>query len=192
MPTKFPGRPGLASGPFQTAWSKGALLMSRGEGICHHQGRFFVVDTEGGAGPDGVRGTGEGVVWEYDPRQETLRAIFVAGTAQVADNIDNITVSPRGGILLCEDGDRPADQGGPGTRLLGLTPEGHSFAFAQNVVALTAEMIQNADKQVAPGDYRSREFCGACFDPAGTTLFANLQIPGITFAIWGPWERGNF
>jgi hypothetical protein len=109
----------------------------------------------------------------------------------VADNIDNITVSPRGGILLCEDGDRPADQRGPGTRLLGLTPEGHSFAFAQNVVALTTEMIQSAQKQVAPGDYRSREFCGACFDPAGETLFVNLQIPGITFAIWGPWERGN-
>ena len=192
MPSEFPGRHGLASGPFQTAWSNGALLMSRGEGICHHEGRFYVVDTEGGTGPDGMRGTGDGVVWEYDPRRETLRAIFVSGMAQVADNIDNITVSPRGGILLCEDGDRPADLGGPGTRLLGLTPEGHSYAFAQNVVVLTAEMIQSADKQVAPGDYRSREFCGACFDPAGETLFVNLQITGITFAIWGPWERGTF
>ena len=52
-------------------------------------------------------------------------------------------------------------------------------------------MIQSAGKLVAPDDYRSRDFCGACFDPAGTTLFANVQIPGITFAIWGPWERGN-
>jgi hypothetical protein len=23
-------------------------------------------------------------------------------------------------------------------------------------------------------------------------LFVNIQVPGITFAIWGPWERGNF
>jgi hypothetical protein len=22
-------------------------------------------------------------------------------------------------------------------------------------------------------------------------LFVNIQVPGITFAIWGPWERGN-
>jgi hypothetical protein len=191
MPTEFPGRHGLASGPFRNAWPKGAFLMSRGEGICHHKGRFYVVDTGGGTGPDGVGGTGEGAVWEYDPRQETLRAIFVSGTAQVGDNIDNITVSPRGGILLCEDGDRVAELGGPGTRLLGLTPTGQSFTFAQNLVVLTAGMIAKAGKQVAPGDYRSREFCGACFDPAGTTLFANLQIPGITFAIWGPWARGN-
>jgi secreted PhoX family phosphatase len=190
MPAEFPGRQGLASGPFQAAWSKGALLISRGEGICHHKDRFYLVDTEGGTGPDGARGTGDGVVWEYVPRQEILRAIFVSGSAQVADNIDNITVSPRGGILLCEDGDRLADQGGPGTRLLGLTPEGDSFAFAQNMTVLTGAMIQGADKQVAPGDYRPREFAGACFDPAGTTLFVNLQIPGITFAIWGPWERG--
>jgi hypothetical protein len=191
MPEEFPGRRGLASGPFRNAWSKGALLLSRGEGICHHKGKFYLVDTEGGIGRNGVRGTGEGAVWEYDPRQESLRTIFVAGTAEVGDNIDNITVSSRGGILLCEDGDRAADQSGSGTRLLGLTPEGHSFAFGQNNVVLTAEMIQTAGKQVVPNDYRSREFCGACFDPAGTTLFANLQIPGITFAIWGPWERGN-
>ena len=29
------------------------------------------------------------------------------------------------------------------------------------------------------------------FDPAGEVLFANLQEPGITFAIWGPWAKGN-
>jgi hypothetical protein len=23
----------------------------------------------------------------------------------------------------------------------------------------------------------------------GQTLFVNLQVPGMTFAIWGPWER---
>jgi secreted PhoX family phosphatase len=52
-------------------------------------------------------------------------------------------------------------------------------------------MIRSADKRVAAGDYRSRELCGACFDPTGDTLFVNLQIPGITFAIWGPWANGN-
>ena len=29
-------------------------------------------------------------------------------------------------------------------------------------------------------------FAGACFSPDGSTLFANLQSPGITVAISGP------
>jgi len=53
-------------------------------------------------------------------------------------------------------------------------------------------MIQGAGKRIKARDYRAQEFAGACFDPAGTTLFVNLQYPGITFAIWGPWERGSF
>ena len=80
-PAPFPGRPGLAGGPFLKAWSKGALLLSRLEGICHHQGKFFVVDTAAGTGAEGVRGEGEGAVWEYDPQEQTLRTLFVAGTA---------------------------------------------------------------------------------------------------------------
>jgi len=191
-PVPFPGRPGLAGGPFLNAWSKGALLLSRLEGICHHQGKFFVVDTAAGFGRDSVRGAGEGAVWEFDPREQTLRAIFVAGTDLVGDNIDNVTVSPRGGILLCEDGDVLVDQYGPGIRLLGLTKEGNSFAFAKNNALLTEDMIKSSGKQVPPRDYRPEEFCGACFDPAGTTLFFNLQVPGITFAVQGPWDRGTF
>ena len=49
----------------------------------------------------------------------------------------------------------------------------------------------SAGKSVAPGDYRGSEWAGACFDPAGEVLFANIQEPGITFAIWGPWAKGN-
>ena len=191
-PYSFAGRPGLASGPFLNAWAKGALLLSRLEGICHHQGRIFVVDTAAGSDAKGVRGAGDGAVWEYDPGEQTLRAIFVAGNAEVGNNIDNIAVSPRGGILLCEDGDMRVDAGLPSTRLLGLTPEGHSFAFAKNNVVLTEQTIRSAGKRVRAADYRSVEFCGASFDPAGTTLFVNLQLPGITFAIWGPWSSGPF
>lgn len=191
-PVAFPGRPGLASGPFLNGWSKGALLMSRLEGICHHQGKFFIVDTAAGKSTLGVPGEGEGAVWEYDPSEQTLRAIFVSDTALVANNIDNITVSPRGGIVLCEDGDMSMIVGGTSTRLLGLTESGDSFAFGQNNVHLTEEMVQRAGKKTRPRDYRSQEFAGACFDPAGTTLFVNLQHAGITFAIWGPFDRGTF
>ena len=34
------------------------------------------------------------------------------------------------------------------------------------------------------------EFAGATFSPDGSTLFVNVQIPGYTLAITGPWHRG--
>jgi secreted PhoX family phosphatase len=32
------------------------------------------------------------------------------------------------------------------------------------------------------------EFAGATFSPSGDTLFVNIQDPGMTLAIWGPWR----
>ena len=180
-----------ASGPFLQAWAAGALWLSRAEGICHHDGKFYFVDTEAGRDAAGRPGHGDGAVWEHDPAANTLRALFVAGSQQVGDNIDNITVSPRGGILLCEDGDPVTDSYGPGTRIIGITAEGDSFPFAKNNIDLEREVIAGAGKHILPNDYRAEEWAGACFDAKGEVLFANIQIPGITFAIWGPWERGN-
>ena len=126
---------------------------------------------------------------EYD-RSGRLRALFVSANATVGNNPDNITVSPRGGIVLCEDGGNSPDSYGPGARLLGLTRDGASFYLAKNNVALTSTQIANAGKSVGEGDYRDSEFCGACWTPDGRTLFVNLQSPGITVAITGPWLRG--
>jgi len=42
----------------------------------------------------------------------------------------------------------------------------------------------------APKTYEGKEFTGATFSPGGQTLFVNIQTPGLTLAIWGPWERG--
>jgi secreted PhoX family phosphatase len=36
-------------------------------------------------------------------------------------------------------------------------------------------------------DYSGFEWAGATFDPTGKWLFVNIQDPGITFAITGPW-----
>jgi len=190
-PLGFPFVFGAASGAFLEAWSKGALRFSRGEGICHHAGKIYLVDTGAGPGLFGRCGYGEGAVWEYDLRTEMLRVIFVAGTQLVGDNPDNVTVSARGGMVLCENGEPVTDEYGPGTRLLGLTAEGNSYTFAKNNLQLSPEQLLAAGKHVPPGDYRKAEWCGACFDPAGEVLFANIQVPGITFAIWGPWTKGN-
>ncbi|HEY8493233.1 MAG TPA: alkaline phosphatase PhoX, partial [Myxococcota bacterium] len=97
-------------------------------------------------------------------------------------NIDNVTVSPRGGLLLCED-----NGNGEGTRLVGITPDGVAYPFAVNQVEFATPP---PGKTVTPGNYRSSEWAGCCFDPSGRWLFANIYNPGITFAISGPWARG--
>lgn len=189
------GLPGVGanevlSGPFIQAWDAGALRMSRGEGAWYSDGSIFIVDTAAGIDSSGRRGRGEGAVWELDIASQRLRAIFASGDQLAANNPDNLTVSPRGGILLCEDGGLSQDAFGPGARLVGLSPEGESFYFAKNNVVLEDADLERAGKLVAPNDYRSSEFAGATWDPWGRTLFVNIQTPGITFAITGPWERG--
>jgi secreted PhoX family phosphatase len=122
-------------------------------------------------------------VFEYDPRDETLKVIDDAPNAETVDNPDNITVTPRGGLLLCEDA---AGNGfTEGERLVGLTLHGQAFTFAMNNINLTSDY-----NEVVAGDYRQSEWAGACYSPDGRWLFVNIQTPGVTFAITGPWGEG--
>jgi secreted PhoX family phosphatase len=190
-PFTAPHGGGSASGPFLQGWAQGALRMSRGEGLWQHHGKIYIVDTSTGVDGQGRPGRGEGAVWEYDPRRRLLKAIFASTNAVDANNPDNITVSPRGGILVCEDGGGVQDAFGFGDRLVGITREGGSYVFAKNNIVLSDGEIAGAGKAVAAGDYRDNEFAGACFDPTGRILFVNIQTPGVTFAIWGPWWKGE-
>jgi secreted PhoX family phosphatase len=183
----------VASGPFLQGRDAGALRVSRGEGIWYSGGAIYMVDTAAGRDTAGVAGNGLGAVWRYDPVAETLTAIYVSENPVAGNHPDNITVSPRGGILFCEDGGGATDAFGFGERLMGLTARGESYIFAKNNIMLSAQDIAAAGKSaefVPPADYRENEWAGACFDRAGT-LFVNIQTPGVTFAITGPWPRGN-
>jgi secreted PhoX family phosphatase len=182
---------GTASGPFLQARAHGALRMARGEGIWYHGRKMYIVDTATGRDSRNRPGQGEGAVWVLDLDSMRLKALFVSGAAVAANNPDNIVVSPRGGIVLCEDGGGVIDDFGFGDRLLGLTPHGESFVFAKNNIILSQADIAAAGKSVEAGDYRDNEFAGACFDRRGQVMFVNIQTPGITFAIWGPWGKGN-
>ena len=122
-------------------------------------------------------------MFEYDPAAETLKLIYVSPGAEDLDNPDNITVTPRGGLLLCEDA---AGDGFIGERLVGLTLDGNTFTFAQNNMILE----NGVQRQVAAGDYTRSEWAGACYSPDGLWLFVNIQTPGVTFAITGPWGSG--
>ena len=79
----------------------------------------------------------------------------------ILENADNLTVAPSGDLFVCEDG--PGKQ-----NIVGVTPEGELFRFAENVIS-------------------ESEFAGVTFSPDGSVLFVNIQKDGLTFAITGPW-----
>ena len=118
---------------------------------------------------DGEAGTHGGQVWFLDPRADTLTLkLRFTATDDGNDNPDrpdNITVSPYGGVMIAEDG-----KGRP--HLLGATPEGEVFYFAQ-----------------CEADIEAREFCGPVFSADRKTLFVNVQGPGMTFAVRGPFRQ---
>ena len=123
---------------------------------------------------DGEATNHGGQVWYLDPREQTLTlylrfaAVDDAGQANdAADGPDNITVSPYGGVLIAEDG-----RGRP--HLLGATPGGEVFFLAQS-----------------EPEVKGSEFCGPVFSPDQRLLFTNLQGPGLTFTIQGPFAQGT-
>lgn len=156
-------------GVFLQGRAKGGTRFARLEGCWFGNGVVYFVSTSGGD-------VGAGQIWSYDPKAAKLSLVFESPDKQVLESPDNIAVSPRGGIVLCEDGDLIPQ------RLHGLTPDGQLFRFADNNVVLKSE--RNGFR----GDFRGSEWAGATFSPDGKWLFANLQNPGMTFAITGPWE----
>jgi secreted PhoX family phosphatase len=154
---------------------RGGAFFTRLEGCWHDGGWIFFTSTDGGLAH-------EGQVWQYEPQAERLTLIYVSPGQSALNNPDNITISPRGGIILCEDGGGGLDLGF-GERLQGLTLQGEIFPFAENNIVL------NGEKGIT-GDFRDREWAGATFSASGHWLFVNIQTPGITFAITGPWGKG--
>lgn len=155
---------------FSQGFAQGGARFARLEGAWYGNGLVYFASTSGG-------NAGQGQIWEYDPREETLRLLFESPSADVLNAPDNLCVSPRGGLVLCEDGS--------GIEFLhGLTADGTIFKFCQNNVVL------NGEHNGFVGDFRGSEFCGAAYSPDGKWLFVNVQSPGITFAIRGPWGSG--
>jgi secreted PhoX family phosphatase len=161
--------------PGNFVWAQGQLLgaatFARLEGCWYgNDKKIYIVSTSGG--------TGQGQIWEYDPKAEQISLLFQSPGAAVLNAPDNITVSPRGGLVLCEDGS--------GDEFLhGLTIDGQIFPFAKNSVVL------NGERNGIVGSFTGSEFAGACYSPDGEWLFVNAQSPGITFAITGPWGTGG-
>jgi hypothetical protein len=150
--------------------ARGGAIFSRLEGAWAGADRIFFTATSGGDAEMGQ-------VWELDPARNTLRLVFESPGADVLNMPDNCCVSPRGGLVLCEDGTaNPC--------VHGLTRNGRIFRFARNNAVLAGE------RNGITGDFRGSELAGATFSPDGRWLFFNMQSPGLTVAITGPWGEG--
>ena len=154
---------------FAQGRAQGGAAFGRLEGCWHGLGKIYFVSTNGGA-------VSQGQIWEYTPKQERLQLVFESPDAATLNAPDNLTVSPRGGLVLCEDG-------GGVEFVHGLTVNGRIFPFIRN------NMIMNGEKGFT-GNFTGNEFAGACYSPDGNWLFVNVQSPGVTYAITGPWHKG--
>ena len=140
----------------ERAIALGAASFTRGEGMWFGQDEFYFSCTDGG--PDH-----KGQVWRFDTKAQTLELFIQPGTSSLMENLDNLTISPWGDLIICEDGPPP-------NYMRGITPDGKIYNIARN-------------------GYTGSEFAGACFSPDGGTMFVNLQTNQITLAITGPWSN---
>ena len=147
-------------------FAKGAAIFSSGEGMIYGNNEVFFTASSGGR-------TGNGQIFRYipskyegQPREKEepgqLELFVESKNIDMFRFCDNITVAPWGDIIICED---KAD-----ARIIGITPKGEAYTLAQNI------------------GYRESEFAGPVFSPSGKTLFVNIQTPGLTLAITGPWK----
>jgi secreted PhoX family phosphatase len=169
-PTKGMGPKGDGRGVVSQGLTQGGSMFTRLEGIVFGDDRVYFTATDGGNARCGQ-------VWAYHPQAERLELVFESPAPDVLDYPDNITLSPRGGLVICEDSAQPVQ------RLYGMDRDGGLFEFCRNNVRLEGQ-------QGFTGDFRGDEWAGVCFSPDGRWLFANIYTPGITVAITGPWRDG--
>ncbi|EAP98287.1 hypothetical protein JNB_15023 [Janibacter sp. HTCC2649] len=157
----------------------GAAGFSRLEGQIFDNGVVYFTSTQaGGAQETGDElingyGNGFGQVWAYDTRSQKLRLVYQSPGKQTFDFPDNITVSNRGTLVVCEDSNQD-------NYVRGLSRGGQLWDIALNRAESARTGLPRYDD----------EFAGSTFSPDGQTLFVNIQASaGMTFAIWGPWER---
>ena len=152
--------------------SRGAAVFVGGEGMT------VEVDAAGGGtciwfvctfgGPHGL-----GQLWCYRPAAGeggsderrspgTIELGVEPRNIDLLRNGDNLTLAPFGDLLVCEGN-----------------------AIAQHIVGITRS---GGMYRVAANARRDSEFAGATFSADGSTLFVNLQKPGLTFAVKGPWN----
>lgn len=104
----------------------------------------------------------KGQIWRYLPESSRLELFVEPNDPNLLENADNMTVAPWGDLLVCENGKAP-------NQVVGVTPEGKLYTLARNAA-------------------NGSEFAGVVVSPDASTVFVNIQSPGLTLAITGPWR----
>ncbi|MEM9422748.1 MAG: alkaline phosphatase PhoX [Pseudomonadota bacterium] len=160
--------------PYRTAWksledveaeeaplrirgaAQGAALFARGEGMWYGNNSIYFACTEGGP-------TKIGQLFRYKPspfegtvlEEEypgTLELFLESDDPELLENADNLTISPWGHAIVCEDGKTNTAQ-----FIRGVTGRGAIYTLARNA------------------NPNNSEFAGVCFGPDFRTLFVNIQ-----------------
>ena len=142
----------------------GAALFARGEGAWWAGTGLYFTCTRGGANQ-------RGQVFRYTPSERegrpqegdapgTLELFSEPNDTSLLESPDNLTVSRRGELYVCEDGPF-------GDRVVRIDRRGELSLFASNALNYS-------------------ELTGPVFAPDGRTLFVNVQRPGLLLAITGP------
>ena len=142
----------------------GAATFARGEGLCVAGDRFAFTCTIGGPARIGQVFTYTPSIYEGTQRETEapgqLTLIAEADRSSLLRNCDNLTMAPWGDLIVCEDTSSHCG-------LVGIRPDGSQYPIADN-------------------PYSNSELAGVCFSPDGNTMFVNIQYPGMTLAITGP------
>lgn len=147
------------------AFKAGAARFARNEGMWYGNDAVYFASTSGGH-------NAKGQIWRYTPSPNegtadeanapaTLELFIEPNDETILQHADNLCIADFGDVIVCEDG-------GPVNHVLGVTPQGQVYKLARNTM-------------------NKSEFAGSCFSPDGSTLFVNIQNPGLTIAITGPW-----
>lgn len=134
----------------------------------------------------------DGQLWYYDFREATLTLVAyfpynpvlhtetpdweraLGHSLDLAfDGPDNVHVSPYGSLILAEDGSTAQ----------------HTLAWSRKYGAQAIVRNRIVLERSDEGGNVYGEMTGPCFSPDGRILFVNVQEPGHTFAIRGPWAR---
>jgi len=144
------------------------------EGIIWDQDSLFFTSKRGGS-------AAAGYVFEYSPRSERVRLIYESSGHRRFSGPDNLAVSPRGNLVVCED---RVTRHTAGQSIAGISKDGELHKFCQ----IDPELVAEWNGFELGATARKSEWAGVCFSADGNWMFANIYSPGITVAITGPWD----
>lgn len=153
-----------ASAVYKQGAASGAAIFARLEGVVYGNGKIFFTSTSGG-------NRGRGQVWEYKKKGKSegeLTLLYEPEANEVFAGPDNVGLSKAGTLLVCEDNSKDV-------HVHLLTAGGKPFPLLKNLMPKK--------------EGETRELAGITFSPDGKTIFLNMQGPGLTLAIWGPFDR---